>query len=498
MAIALGFTAPKEPGVYARTDNSAARGSGISRSKGLALGQRLIAGTVLAEVLKFIPSAAVARDYFGTGSMLARECEKFFGAYPEGELWAIAQDELSTGGAATGTIAVVAVSSKTGYSVIRIGGQNVPFSVTEGDDATAIGAAIVAAVNAITTLPVTAVNAAGTVTFTCRWKGVTSNNITIEINPLGTEGGQTLPEGVTTTLVAMGGVVVGAGQPDLDNSTALIVDEYDIIINPYVDATSLGSIDTKKAADWGPTVMRFGHSSSAYDAAYADLISYASNLQNDPHTTVISGPGEDTATPPWEMAAILGALTLKYQCDAGDADLSQGFTGIEMIGAVPGVKSKEFTATERNILLTYGYATSYVSSGTVYISRARTTYLTDESGTADVSYYDQRTLMILQRLIRLDKAGFWTKFSGAAVVDEDFDTKGGIKVINEAMAKGFFAGQYEGHRANALVVNPSKFIDNLVIDVDPSDVNQLNVVYPPNISAWLAVSAWVVQFRLGA
>lgn len=498
MGINLGFTVPKEPGTYARVDNSAAKGTGATRSKALILGQKLSAGTRAKELLTFIPNASAGRAYFGVGSMLAAEIAAFFDAYPQAEVWAIAQDEPAAGVAATGTILCAATTALTGTIVLRIAGQYVYVPIVAGTSANDIATAVAAAINAATTLPVTATANTATVTCTCRWKGLTGNKINIEVNPLGAEAGQVLPGGVTLTVTPMGSPVAGTGAPELDNSLAAIVGEYDIIVCPYSDAASLGDIETRKATDWDPLVMRFGHVVTAYDDTYANLITYSgTNLQNDPHVSFAPMVGANMPRPLWERAAIFGAKSLQYQCDCSDSDLSQGFTAIEMTGDLPCSKVNEFTPTERNILLAYGYSTGYVSGGKTYISRARTTYLTDESGTADESYYDQRTLMILQRIIRADKAAWAARFSGAAIVDDDFEVGGGIKAVNVPRARGFFAGQYTKHRKNALVVDIDTFLENLVIEQDETEYTQINVLYPPNISGWLAVSAWVVQFRLG-
>lgn len=498
MSINVGFTVPKDPGTYIRTDNSAAKGTGKTIGKALILGQRLSAGTKAKDLLTFIPSKAAARGYFGVGSMLAREIEAYMDAYDQGEVYAIAQDEPSAGVAATGTILCAASTSLTGILVVRIGGQYVFCAVTAGDAANTIATNLAAAINAIDSLPVTATTNTATITLTVKWKGITGNKILVEVNPLGPEAGQVLPGGVTLTVTAIGGVIAGSGAPDLDNSLAAIVDKYDVIVCPYADAVSLDDIETKKAADWGPTVMKYGHVATAYDDTYANLITFSGAvLQNDPHTSLAPQPGKNMPRPMWERAAIFGAKTMKHQVDAGPGELAQGFSGIEMTGDIPCAKADEFTPTERNILLGYGISSGYISGGKVYINRARTTYMTDETGETDTSYYDQRTLFILQYLNRADKAAWEAKFRGAAIPEDGESVAGGIKIVTPTIARGFFAGQYTKHRKNALVRNIDTFLENLQIEEDDDEPSQMNIIYPPNITAWLATSAWSNQFRIG-
>lgn len=495
MPINVGFTVPKDPGTYIRTDNSAAKGTGKTTGKALIMGQRLSTGSKAKDLLTFVPSKSAARGLFGVAAMITRTIEAYMDAYPQGEVWAIAQDEPSAGVAATGTILCAASSSQTGMIVVRIAGQYVYCAVTAGDDANTIATNLAAAINAVTTLPVTATVNTATVTLTVRWKGITGNKILTEVNPLGVGAGQVLPGGVTLTVTAIGGVVAGTGAPDLDNSIAALTDEYDVIVCPYADAVSLDDIATKKAADWGPTVMKDGHVVTAYDDTYANLITFSGAvLQNDPHTSLAPLPGKNMPRPMWERAGIFGAKTMQHQVDGPAGELAQGFTGVEMDGDIPCAKADEFTPTERNILLGYGISSGYITGGKVYINRARTTYLTDETGETDTSYYDQRTLFILQYLNRTDKAAWEAKFRGAAIVDADTEVTG-IKVVNVPLARGFFAGQYMKHKKNALVRDIDTFLAHLDIEEDETDSDQLNIVYPPNISGWLATSAWVNQFR---
>ena len=490
-----GFSEPNEGGYFARFDGSMAGGENTEKIKALILGQRLAAGTVAKDTKKFIASESAGRTFFGQGSMIARAIEAFRRAYPLGETWAIAQDEPSAGVAAVGSILCAATNSQTGTIEIEIGGQDVFCGVVAGDVANTIATNLAAAINAVPNIPVVALASTATVSLTAKWKGITGNNITIRVNPEGEKGGQRLPGGVTLTVTAMGGTTPGSGAPDLTASLALIANgEFDIIVNPYGDATSLGDLAALKVSHWSPEKGIFGHVVSAYDASYSDLITYSgTSLQNDPHMTMLIGSGVDMPRPPWERAALLGAVTAREQCDGTLKNLAQGFTEIELPGDIP--PTEDYLWEERNILGGYGFATCYSSGGKVYLSRARTTYITDESGEVDPAYRDQRTLMILQRMTRQDRIDWKREFQGAALIDDDQDVGDGAKVLSESIGKAWFAGQYESYRKAGLVTDVDAFMDALSLTI--SSATGVRVTYPPTISGWLNSTIVDTQFRLG-
>jgi phage tail sheath gpL-like len=221
-----------------------------------------------------------------------------------------------------------------------------------------------------------------------------------------------------------------------------------------------------------------------------------STTQNDPHTSAVIGAGSSMPRPPWERAAIFAAMTAKYQADSDMQTLAQGFIGIEMVGDIPPAAANEFSLTERDILGSYGLATCYVNNGKVYISRARTTYVTDDSGADDPAYMDQRTLFILMRMSREDRTAFMSSITGAAIVDDDATIGGGAKVTSESDIKAFFAGQYAIYESAGLVTDAAGFLAELGIDI-PAGLNQIRITYPPRISGYVCTAAVDTQFILG-
>lgn len=92
-------------------------------------------------------------------------------------------------------------TAKAGVIYLLIAGESVQVTVKDGDTRDAIVDAMVAKINANTNLPVTAAkigdSAAESCELTCKWKGITGNDIDVRVNYYD---GEVLPSGVTLTI----------------------------------------------------------------------------------------------------------------------------------------------------------------------------------------------------------------------------------------------------------------------------------------------------------
>ena len=227
------------PLFYAEMDNSQA-GYFSQPIRSLLIGQKLSAGSAAANVPVIVSSAAQAIAYFGIGSMLARMVALYRLSDPTGELWCLPVADAGAGVAATGTITVGGPATAAGTINLYIAGQNVQVSVGSSDSANTIAASISTAINLATNLPVTSSPTTNVVTLTCRWKGATGNDISMQDSFRAQAGGETLPAGVTLTYNGSGYLTSGATNPTLTSTiTAMGDDPYDFVIHPYTDSTSL-------------------------------------------------------------------------------------------------------------------------------------------------------------------------------------------------------------------------------------------------------------------
>lgn len=144
----------------------------------------------------------------GAGSPLHRGIRKFLRNNKSARLWALPVAE-TTGGSpakATSVLTIATNASSTGTLSVWVAGQLSQHTFASGDTPTQIGDGIAASINAKTYLPVTAANAAGTVTITAKLFGISQGTASLGVITTHTS----ITAGVGTT-AAMGGAALGLG-----------------------------------------------------------------------------------------------------------------------------------------------------------------------------------------------------------------------------------------------------------------------------------------------
>lgn len=481
------------PLFYAEMDNSQANGSASGIRRALAIGQKLAAGTALVNVPYIVASLAQAIQLFGRGSMLARMVEKYRANDNFGELWCMAVADAGAGVAATGTTTVVGTATAAGTIALYIAGQRVLVPVLLGDTATVVGASIATAIAAATDLPVTSAAAVGVVTHTCKWKGPTGNDITMVDSFAGSAGGEALPAGITLNYSAAtltGGTTNPVLTPII---TAMGDDEYDFIFHPYTDSTSLDAFATEMndtTGRWSWSRQIYGHCYSALRGTLATLVT-AGGLRNDQHHT-IAAIDADCPNPAYEYAAAYAARNAVF-INADCARPTQ--TGV-LTGMLVPRAGKKFLFTERQSLLTYGIATSYVTTGALRVERAITTYQKNSFSQPDVSYLDSEVLHLSAYVLRRLKSIITSKYPRHKLANDGTRFATGSAIVTPAVIRGELVSEYAKMEYEGYVENAKLFAANLIVERPPSDPNRLDVLFTPDYINQLRVFAVLNQFRL--
>jgi phage tail sheath gpL-like len=481
------------PLFYAEMDNSQANGSATGVRRALAIGQKLAAGSALPNVPYIVASVAQAIALFGRGSMLARMVQEYRINDSFGELWCVAAIDNAAGAAATGTVTVGGAPTSTGTINLYIANQRVQAPVLLTDTATTIAAALVAAITAAADLPVTAANVAGVITLTTKWKGPTGNDISVLDSFAGSAGGEALPAGVTLAYAAPT-LTGGTSNPVLTPViSSLGDDEYDFVFHPYTDSTSLDAF----ATEWNDTTGRwswsrqiYGHCYSALRGSLGTLVT-AGGLRNDQHHT-IAAIDADCQSPSWEYAAGYTARNAVF-INADPARPTQ--TGVLTGLAVPRA-GKKFLFTERQSLLTYGIATSYVTAGSLRIERAITTYQKNTWGQPDVSYLDSESLHLSAYVLRRLKGVITSKYPRHKLGNDGTRFAAGAAIVTPAVLRGELIAEYAKMEYEGYVENSALFAANLIVERNAIDPNRVDVLFPPDYINGLRVFALLNQFRL--
>lgn len=493
------------PLTYVDVDMSLAASGNVASLRTLIVGQRLSTGEVAAGVPTRIRNASEADAAFGQGSLIARALRAYSLNDAFGELWGLALADDGAAVAAQGRITVTGPASADGVIPLYIASQRLRVSVADGDTATDMGDAIVAAVTATPQLPVTAANVAGVVTFTARNKGTLGNFIDLRWCLLGAAGGETLPAGVGLALTAkMGVTTAGATDPSVATAIAAMADSpYEFVVQPYQDADNLALWATEfdqNTGRWSWQRLLYGGYFSATVGTVGQREAFG-EAENDPHHYVFGYPGNTLSggvavgspTPPWEWAAAhVGAIAGSLRDDP-----SLPLHTLEVRGVTAPEEAYQDTLTDRNTLLFDGISTSYVdASGTVRVEKVISTYQVDALGAEDDSWLDIQTAYTLAAILRDLRGGLNTSFARFKVVNDGTPIADGARMISPRGMRAYCVGRYLEYQRRGWVENIDAFIEHLDVVRNEDNPRRLDIVFPPDMANPLDQIAVLAQPRL--
>ena len=346
-------------------------GSPVIPRKILVPGQFNTGKSPTVEVAQLIISRDDAWNRYGRGSMLAAMLEVIINNAGGVPVYALPLADHASGIAATGTLAFTGTATAAGTLAVYINGKIIPVAVASGDTATEVGDAVAAAITTALDLPVTAANAVGTVTFSSRWKGESSNQIKLEINRGDTD---ETPAGIGVTVLDIGDVIAGATDPILDTALANLGNTwYTDIALPYTDATALSALETAGDNRADPGVKRMFAGLVGYNDTYANLLT-ALDSRNKEWTTYI--PVHGSPTPPYLIAAGEAADFARVQ----EATPGRPVKSRTIPGVIAG-DSNDLTRAQRDAIVKAGGShTINQEDGTVTVGDLCTTRTKEDGG----------------------------------------------------------------------------------------------------------------------
>lgn len=481
----------RTPGVYIEIDNQRAVGGlqGFKR-RALMIGQRTTAGSYTGNVPVPVNNASEAIAYFGRGSNLHHQVEKFRLNNQYTELFVLPFTDNGAGVNATGTIIVAGTATAAGTINLYIGARRVQVAVASGDASTAIAAAINVAINAADDLAVTSAVSASTATLTALHKGEIGNEITISANFFGEPGGERLPAGVTLTFSAYT-LTSGATNPVLTFAN-VPKDIYDIIILPWTDATSLNTMQAELDARWGYAEPLEGHCIAARRGTQAGLTSFG-NGRNHAHTTVF---GFFTAiatlaglNPAYERASVFAAQILNRL----ESHPARALNRIPTTGLLA-KPEHQFTQLERNILLYDGISTETIQrDGTVMIEMTITTYQVNSSNVPDESYLMVSDLFKLSYIRQDLRAFLATQYDGYNVAADNNPANAPF-VVRPKDIKAAILGRADLYNRNGIIEDLAQFSKDLVVERNLINPSRIDALVPPNLVNEYLITAINLQF----
>lgn len=474
----------RTPGQYIEFDNSrAVQGLPAIQHKILVIGQRLTAGIVAAGVPTRMLSAAQGEESFGRGSMLSAMLNALKAANTYTECWAVALDDNGAGVAASGTVTLGGSPTEAGTLNAYLAGQLVQVAVASGATVASLATALAAAINADTSLPVTATALAAVVTITARHKGEVGNGIDVRFNYYS---GERTPKGLTTAVVALAS---GTGNPDVQAAITAIGDEqYHSVVMPLTDSSNLGKIETLLATRFGPMVQKEGHAFAAAVGTHGTVTTLG-GTRNSPHLTIM-GAGK-SPSPGYVWAAVAAAV------DAYEPDPARPRQTLVLPGVLPPAIADRWTRDERNLALFDGISTTLVDAGgLVMIERLITTYQTNAFGVADASYLDVETMRTIAYLRFTVRARIALKYPRHKLAADGTQFGPGQAIVTPNIIRAELVALFMDWMDAGLAEGLEQFKRDLIVERSTSDPNRVDAIIPPDVVNQFRVFAAQVQFRL--
>ncbi len=381
---------------------------------------------VIDDIAIQIFSAADAGDQFGFGSMLHRMAIAAFIGGQGVPVFVVPQTEAGT--AAEGTITLVPTTVEAGVLSLYIAGVSVPVTVVAGDDATAIGDAVTAAITANADLPVDAANTAGVVTFTAKSISTYGNEITIRFN---IKAGDIYPANLPAPVIVA--MASGAGTPDIttalnglgtgDNANGAF---YTDVVHGYLqDTTTLDAISAYVGSGndfvglYAKTVGRpfrvLTGDTVALFAGLTALLAISVARKLDRANGIIAAPG--SANHPTDIACqAMGVMARTNQSIA-----AQSYEHLVLTGVDPGAEADWWTSdyTNRDNAVKGGISPTFVENEALTLQNVVSFYRPDNVPVESNGYRSMRNISIIQNLIDAVRVAFSGEgYQGYSIVED--------------------------------------------------------------------------------
>jgi phage tail sheath gpL-like len=238
------------------------------------------------------------------------------------------------------------------------------------------------------------------VVITCKWAGVSGNDIRLSLNYSGRRGGEVMPIGLDIELPATGHLTGGAGVPVFDDAIDNLREtNFEYAAVPYTDSTSLRAWEDEYGFSdqgrWGWRRQLYGHCFSARRGDLRTLLTF-SETRNSPVMSVM-GFEAMSPSPAYEWAAAYCAKAQRGLIN----DPARPLQTLALKGIKLAPENERFDLGEINVLAHHGIATQLPGDGDQpMISRETTTYQLNLYGFEDDAYELVTTLATLARVLR--------------------------------------------------------------------------------------------------
>lgn len=368
------------------------------------------------------------------------------------------------GVAATGDITPSGPATGSASFLVRINNiDSAEFAVASGDAVADMATAIAAAVSSILELPMTAAATALKVDLTSKWKGVSANDIVVEVIAT-SEDNSGISFGVTQPT---GGLVNPDVQPALDQVgniwETMVLNCLDI-----ADTAALDDYSTFGEGRWGaltrkPLVVFTGN--TATTVASATAVSDA--RKTDRTNAQLVAPGSN------DLPLVVAARQLARIVKVANNNPPHDYGSQDATGLTPGADGDQWTYPARDEAVKKGSSTIEVKDGVINIADVVTFY--HPTGDPIPAYRHVVDIIKLQNIIfNLDLIFATDAWDGAPLIPDDQPTVN-RDAKKPKMAVAAVSSMLDSLGLNAIISDPETAKDNTFAAISDQNPKRLDV-----------------------
>lgn len=375
----------------------------------------------------------------------------------------------AAGVAAAGDITPTGTATKAGTFRILVNGiASAQFTLAVGDVVATVIAKALAAINGVLSMPVIATNGTTKVTMTAKWKGLTGNDLNIQVSgPTDT--------GITFAITQpVGGLANPSVQPALDQIGSVWETMIVNCLN-IDDSVALNAYQTFGEGRWGalvrkPLVVFTGHKKLT-----PQLITAVTDLRKTDRVNVaLANPG--SVTLPFVSAAGMVSRIVVV----ANNNPARDYGRLEADYIQPGADGSQWDYVQRNTAVAGGASTVEVRDGVVTVSDIVTMY--HPTGEEPPAYrYVCDIVKLMNIIFNVDLQFNNREWDGAPLIPDDQPTVN-PDAKKPKNAKAVLIALAETLGQNALISDIPYSQKNVQCEIDSQNPKRLNTVFPVKVS----------------
>lgn len=384
--------------------------------------------------------------------------------------------------AAVGDITPAGAVVKAGEFIVKINNiQSASFVVAIGNTVAQIVTKITAAIAASLNLPMLATDTVTDVTLTSKWKGVSANDLYVEVTgPTDT--------GVTFAITQPTGGLVN---PDVDPALAQIGNVWEtMLINclNVSDTTTLDKFAVVGEGRWGALVRKpFVVFSGSTEAVVATAIAIPDARKTDRTNCQLVAPGSN------DLPFVIAARQVARIAVLANNNPPHDYGSQAATGLVPGTDGAQWTYPQRDQAVKGGSSTVEVKDGVVNVSDVVTFY--HPTGDVTPAYRYVVDIVKVQNIIfNLDLIFASTPWDGAPLIPDDQPTVNPL-AKKPKTAKAAIAALCDSLALEAIISDPKTAKASIVTGINGTNPKRLDASVTMAISGNTNIKS--IDFNFG-